>query len=343
MIDSYDAAGVLVDDPDRGVLLMWRHRFLSDEWGWEIPGGMVDPGETPEQAARRECIEESGWAPGPMRPVCRFRPIAGLSSQTFWIFSAAGAEQVGEPDPDEAERVEWVPREEFRRLVGGQRVVGRPDAWWRRCTTWPSPDPPPGGPRRPGEAASALGVVPVGEVGQAGVVGEHLDQRDVEAEALLQALDLELLVLEHQRDHHARLAGAGGAAGAVQVGLVVGRRVVVDDHVDVVDVDAAGRDVGGDQGVELARRRSRAAPARASFWRRSPWMAAAFTPSSSSLPARRSAPCLVAVKTIVRSVLRMIAAATFTLSISWTGRNRCVICSTVTPLDATSWRVGSVW
>ena len=42
-------------------------------------------------------------------------------------------------------------------------------------------------------------------------------------------------------------AGPGGAAGAVQVGLVLDRRVGVDDERDVVDVDAACGDVGGDQ------------------------------------------------------------------------------------------------
>ena len=47
-------------------------------------------------------------------------------------------------------------------------------------------------------------------------------------------------------------AGAGGAAGAVQVGLVLDRRVGVDDEGDVVDVDAAGRDVGGDEGAGRA-------------------------------------------------------------------------------------------
>ena len=46
-----------------------------------------------------------------------------------------------------------------------------------------------------------------------------------------------------------RGAGAGGAARAVQVGLVLDRRVGVDDERDVVDVDAAGGDVGGDQGA----------------------------------------------------------------------------------------------
>ena len=51
----------------------------------------------------------------------------------------------------------------------------------------------------------------------------------------------------HQGDDGARAAGASGAARPVQVGLVLGRRVGVDDQADVVDVDAARGDVGGDQ------------------------------------------------------------------------------------------------
>ena len=48
-----NAAGTVVYDPDRGVLLLWRHRFITDTWGWEIPAGRIDPGESPEQAAHR--------------------------------------------------------------------------------------------------------------------------------------------------------------------------------------------------------------------------------------------------------------------------------------------------
>ena len=34
-----NAAGTVVLDPERGVLLLWRHRFITDTWGWEIPAG----------------------------------------------------------------------------------------------------------------------------------------------------------------------------------------------------------------------------------------------------------------------------------------------------------------
>ncbi len=111
-------AGVLVHDPDRGVLLLWRHRFITDSWGWEIPAGRVDPGETPDEAAAREVLEETGWKPAPLRPLLRYHPSNGSCDQNFHIFTAPGATHVGEPtDPHEAERIEWVPVEELRRII----------------------------------------------------------------------------------------------------------------------------------------------------------------------------------------------------------------------------------
>src|SRR5207302_72068 len=54
------AAGVVVHDPDRGFLLIWRHRFITDRWGWEVPAGRLDEGESAEDAAARETLEETG-------------------------------------------------------------------------------------------------------------------------------------------------------------------------------------------------------------------------------------------------------------------------------------------
>jgi 8-oxo-dGTP pyrophosphatase MutT (NUDIX family) len=112
------AAGVVVADPHRGMLLIWRHRFISDRWGWEIPAGRIDEGESAEKAAARETLEETGWRPGPLRPLCRFTPMSGVSDIWFNIFTAEGASHVGEPaDAHEAERVEWVPVPEVRALI----------------------------------------------------------------------------------------------------------------------------------------------------------------------------------------------------------------------------------
>ena len=112
------AAGTVVCDPARGLLLIYRHRFITDTWGWEIPAGRIDPGETPDTAAAREALEETGWRPGPLTPLLTFQPTNGLSDQRFHIFLADGATYEGDPsDPGEAERVEWVPIDAVRALV----------------------------------------------------------------------------------------------------------------------------------------------------------------------------------------------------------------------------------
>lgn len=122
-ISGPEAAGALVADPYQGVLMIWRHRVLSDQWGWEIPGGMIDDGETPEVAARRECIEESGWDPGPMQRIQRFLPIAGQSTQTFWVCRSEAATEVGEPLPSETERVEWHDDASLRAVMARNEVL----------------------------------------------------------------------------------------------------------------------------------------------------------------------------------------------------------------------------
>ncbi|WP_313047547.1 NUDIX domain-containing protein [Nonomuraea jabiensis] len=42
---------------------MWRHRFVFDRWGWELPGGLVEAGEDPMVTAAREVEEETGYRP----------------------------------------------------------------------------------------------------------------------------------------------------------------------------------------------------------------------------------------------------------------------------------------
>lgn len=118
-----EAAGTVIHDADRGVLLLWRHRFTTDTWGWEVPAGRIDEGETPIEAAAREAFEETGWRPGPIRPLTSYFPHNGTSDATFHLFAADGATHVGPPsDPTESERVEWVPLDVVRDEIRAGRV-----------------------------------------------------------------------------------------------------------------------------------------------------------------------------------------------------------------------------
>jgi 8-oxo-dGTP pyrophosphatase MutT (NUDIX family) len=118
---------VVVLNDAREALLIWRHRFISDTWGWEVPAGWIDAGEEPVEAARREVEEETGWRAGPLRPIASYYALPGLSDHRFTTFVADGAEPLGvELDPTEAAKVEWVPLADFGRLIGEGNLTDGP-------------------------------------------------------------------------------------------------------------------------------------------------------------------------------------------------------------------------
>jgi 8-oxo-dGDP phosphatase len=100
---------VLVDDQDR-VLLLWRHRFVQDRWGWELPGGLIDEGEEPAETAVRELEEETGYRAGRVEHLITFQPMVGMVDSEHVVFVGRDPVKAGEPtETTEIERMEWVP------------------------------------------------------------------------------------------------------------------------------------------------------------------------------------------------------------------------------------------
>jgi 8-oxo-dGTP pyrophosphatase MutT (NUDIX family) len=118
-----DAAGTILVRDGR-VLLIYRHRFITDTWGWEIPAGAVDHGETLVQGAVREALEESGWEPQTLSPLCHFFPANGVLAQTFHIFISDDAMHRGDPtDINESTKIEWFTLDEIRRLLRNGEIT----------------------------------------------------------------------------------------------------------------------------------------------------------------------------------------------------------------------------
>ena len=113
---------VLVDDEDR-VLMMWRHRFLPDRWGWEIPGGMVDEDEGPAEAAQRELEEETGYRAGRVEQLVTFQPMVGQVDSEHHVFVGREPERIGEPtDISEVARMEWVPLKSVPEMIAAGEI-----------------------------------------------------------------------------------------------------------------------------------------------------------------------------------------------------------------------------
>jgi 8-oxo-dGTP pyrophosphatase MutT (NUDIX family) len=117
------ASVVVVDEHER-VLLMRRHRFITDCWAWELPMGLIEEGESPEEAAAREVEEETGWRPGTLTPLIYAQPANGITDSEHYLFRADGATYIGEPtEKNESDQIEWIPLSKVREMIDDREIV----------------------------------------------------------------------------------------------------------------------------------------------------------------------------------------------------------------------------
>ena len=118
--DHGSVVGVLPYDPvRRTVLLVSLPRaaqlFVGDEERLlECPAGLIDPGEDPEAAARREAMEEAGVRLKDLQPVVTAWTMPGLSTERAHLFLSQYAPEdridAGGGAPDENEEIEVTER-----------------------------------------------------------------------------------------------------------------------------------------------------------------------------------------------------------------------------------------
>jgi 8-oxo-dGTP pyrophosphatase MutT (NUDIX family) len=113
-----------VVNSEQQVLMMWRHRFITDSWAWELPMGLIESGETPAEAAEREVLEETGWRTGAMTPLIYGQPANGITDSEHFVFRAEPLEFTGPPtELNESDRLEWIPLSELRGMIDRREIV----------------------------------------------------------------------------------------------------------------------------------------------------------------------------------------------------------------------------
>lgn len=88
LLEVRDYVAVVARTADGRLLLVRQHRAAVGGESVELPSGLVDDGERPEDAARRELAEETGWQAGTLEFLGALTPDVGRLVNRMWCYFA---------------------------------------------------------------------------------------------------------------------------------------------------------------------------------------------------------------------------------------------------------------
>jgi ADP-ribose pyrophosphatase len=134
-----DWCNVIAVTPDDCVVLVWQYRFGTDALSLEIPGGVIDSGEAPQEAARRELREETGYEAERFELLLAIEPNPAIQNNRCFTFVAHGARSTSATDFDRQEELETtlMPAERIADLLDGGQVThslvqSALETYWRK-------------------------------------------------------------------------------------------------------------------------------------------------------------------------------------------------------------------
>ncbi len=114
--------------PDR-IVLVRQYRYVVSRWLWELPAGTLEPDESLQAAALRECHEEVGKIAGSAQKLLNLFPSPGFCDEEmhFFLLTDLRDRLLGEPaphqDPDEILNVREFSVEEVREMVRAGEIA----------------------------------------------------------------------------------------------------------------------------------------------------------------------------------------------------------------------------
>ncbi|HCN82929.1 MAG TPA: DNA mismatch repair protein MutT [Sphingobacteriaceae bacterium] len=101
------------------IIIIKQYRHAAAEVITEIPGGCIDPGETPEEAVKRELLEETGYAFDKIDPLATLYANPSTGNNKTYSFLATGGRKVQEQHLDGREEiiVELVSMQKLKELL----------------------------------------------------------------------------------------------------------------------------------------------------------------------------------------------------------------------------------
>ena len=123
IVEHEPAVAVLPVAADGRIFLIRQFRYALGEEILEIPAGIAEKGENPEETARRELQEEVGFFPGILEEIGRIYNSPGFSTELLFLFLARDLKPSRlEMDDDEFIEVYPVHRDRIPSLLAEGKI-----------------------------------------------------------------------------------------------------------------------------------------------------------------------------------------------------------------------------
>ncbi len=125
VVENPDWVNVIALTRKQEVVLIEQFRHGIEEIILEIPGGMIDENEPPEEAARRELLEETGYSSENFVFLGKSHPNPAIQNNTIYHYLALDCEKTAETAFDEHESVvtKLFPLTEIEKLIKEEKIT----------------------------------------------------------------------------------------------------------------------------------------------------------------------------------------------------------------------------
>ena len=123
VVTHHGGVGILIKIDDKFIIEK-QYRYALDEELYELPAGKLEKGELPLEAAKRECLEETGYRPLEMIHLGDMSPTCGYSTEIIhFYYCPKSVKESRHLDSDEVIDLMYLSLEEIEQMIKDNKII----------------------------------------------------------------------------------------------------------------------------------------------------------------------------------------------------------------------------